>query len=139
MNLITKKHSLFPIIFDEFFKNNWDINVPNSNENIPSLNVKENEKEFVLELAVPGMKNKDFKLEIDNRLLSVSNINKKVKSDYNYTFKEFEFSSFEKSFELPISVERDKISSFYTNGILSITLPKRKEFQNFYKKIISVN
>ena len=84
MNLITKKHSLFPIIFDDFFKNNWDINVPNSNENIPSLNVKENEKEFVLELAVPGMKNKDFKLEIDNRLLSVSNINKKVKSDYNY-------------------------------------------------------
>tara|TARA_B100000767_G_C19777449_1_gene543513 strand:- start:3219 stop:3641 length:423 start_codon:yes stop_codon:yes gene_type:complete len=139
MNLLTKKQSLFPIIFDDFFKNSWDINVPNCNENIPSFNVKENEKEFVLELAVPGVKNKDFKVEIDNRLLSVSNINEKVKSDYNYTFKEFEFSSFEKSFELPVSVERDKISSFYRNGILSITLPKRKEFQDFIKKIISVN
>jgi|TARA_B100000768_G_scaffold180524_1_gene200748 HSP20 family protein len=139
MNLLTKKQSLFPIIFDDFFKNSWDINVPNCNENIPSFNVKENEKEFVLELAVPGAKNKDFKVEIDNRLLSVSNINEKVKSDYNYTFKEFEFSSFEKSFELPVSVERDKISSFYRNGILSITLPKRKEFQDFIKKIISVN
>lgn len=139
MNLLTKKQSLFPIIFDDFFKNSWDINVPNCNENIPSFNVKENEKEFVLELAVPGLKNKDFKVEIDNRLLSVSNINEKVKSDYNYTFKEFEFSSFEKSFELPVSVERDKISSFYRNGILSITLPKRKEFQDFIKKIISVN
>ena len=138
MNLIKKQSSLFPLFFDQFFKNNWDINVPQNSFYNPSFNVKENDKEYVLEVIAPGKSNEDFQIEIENRLLSISTLNKKEKTDYNYNIKEFEFSSFEKSFELPYLIDNDKINSIYRNGILSITLPKRKEFQNVTKKIISV-
>lgn len=138
MNLIKKQSSLFPLFFDQFFKNNWDINVPQNSFYNPSFNVKENDKEYVLEVIAPGKSNEDFQIEIENRLLSISTLNKKEQTDYNYNIKEFEFSSFEKSFELPYLIDTDKINSFYRNGILSITLPKRKEFQNVTKKIISV-
>ena len=77
-------------------------------------------------------------MEIDNRLLTISTTDEKELSDYNYTVKEFGYSSFEKSFELPESIDFDKINSFYRNGILSITLPKRKEFHNTPKKVITV-
>ena len=137
MNLIKKKSTLFPFIFDEFFKNNWDINIP-QNSYSPFFNVKENDKEFVLELKVPGKNNEDFEIEIEKRLLSVSSTIEKEKSEHNYIIKEFDSSSFEKSFEIPYSIEIDKITSIYKNGILSITLPKRKEFQNSAKKTISV-
>lgn len=138
MNLIKKQSSLFPLFFDQFFKNNWDINVPQNSFYNPSFNVKENDKEYVLEVIAPGKSNEDFQIEIENRLLSISTLNKKEQTDYNYNIKEFEFSSFEKSFELPYLIDTDKINSIYRNGILSITLPKRKEFQNVAKKIISV-
>ncbi len=138
MNLIKKQSSFFPFIFDEFFQDNWNINVsPNSLYN-PSFNLKENDKEFILEFAVPGKNNKDFKIEIDNLVLSISTQINKETSDYIYNIKEFEFSSFEKSFELPISIDVDKITSTYKNGILSIILPKRMEYQKTEKKIISV-
>ena len=138
MNLIKKQSSLFPLFFDQFFKNNWDINVPQNSFYNPSFNVKENDKEYVLEVIAPGKSNEDFQIEIENRLLSISTLNKKEQTDYNYNIKEFEFSSFEKSFELPYLIDTDKINSIYRNGILSITLPKRKEFQIVTKKIISV-
>ena len=138
MNLIKKQSSLFPLIFDQFFKINWDINVPQNYFYNPSFNVKENDKEYVLEVIAPGKSNEDFQIEIENRLLSISTLNKKEKTDYNYNIKEFEFSSFEKSFELPYLIDTDKINSIYRNGILSITLPKRKEFQNVTKNIISI-
>ena len=138
MNLIKKQSSFFPLIFDEFFKNNWNINVPYNSFNIPFFNVKENDKEFILELAIPGKNNNDFNVEIDNRLLTISTTDEKELSDYNYTVKEFGYSSFEKSFELPESIDFDKINSFYRNGILSIILPKRKEFHNTPKKVITV-
>ena len=138
MNLIKKQSSLFPLFFDQFFKNNWDKNVPQNSFYNPSFNVKENDKEYVLEVIAPGKSNEDFQIEIENRLLSISTLNKKEQTDYNYNIKEFEFSSFEKSFELPYLIDTDKINSIYRNGILSITLPKRKEFQNVTKKIISV-
>ena len=138
MNLIKKQSSFLPFIFDEFFKNNWNINTPSNSFHHPSYNVKENDKEFVLEIIAPGKSNDDFKVEIDNRLLSITMTNNIQESDYNYNLKEFEFLSFEKSFELPQTIEIDKVKSTYNSGILSINLPKKKEFQNPIKKIINV-
>ncbi|MBT7554409.1 MAG: Hsp20/alpha crystallin family protein, partial [Flavobacteriaceae bacterium] len=69
MNLIKTQSSFLPFIFDEFLKNNWNINVPNNSYSYPSTNIKENDKEFVLELAMPGKCNKDFNIEIENRIL----------------------------------------------------------------------
>jgi len=138
MNLIKKQSSFLPFIFDEFFKNNWNINTPLNSIHEPSYNVKENDKEFVLELIAPGKINDDFKVEIDNRLLSISMSDNIQESDYNYNLKEFEFLSFEKSFELPQTIDIYKVKSTYHSGILLINLPKKKEFQNPIKKIINV-
>jgi len=138
MNLIKTQSSFLPFIFDEFFKNNWNINVPNNSYSYPSINIKENDKEFVLELAMPGKCNKDFNIEIENRILNISTLNDNQTSEYNYNIQEFNYSSFNKSYDLPESIDLEKVDSLYRNGILSITLPKRKEYQSIPKKIISV-
>lgn len=136
MNLIKTQSSFLPIIFDEFFKNNWNGNAPNNS--YPSTNIKENDKHYVLELAIPGKSNKDFNIDIENRILSISTLNADQTSDYNYNIQEFNYSSFNKSYDLPDSIELEKVDSFYRNGVLSITLPKREEYQSISKKIISV-
>jgi HSP20 family protein len=138
MNLIKTQSSFLPFIFDEFLKNNWNINVPNNSYSYPSTNIKENDKEFVLELAMPGKCNKDFNIEIENRILNISTLNDNQISEYNYNIQEFNYSSFNKSYDLPESIDLEKVDSLYRNGILSITLPKRKEYQSIPKKIISV-
>ena len=138
MNLIKTQSSFLPFIFDEFLKNNWNINVPNNSYSYPSTNIKENDKEFVLELAMPGKCNKNFNIEIENRILNISTLNDNQTSEYNYNIQEFNYSSFNKSYDLPESIDLEKVDSLYRNGILSITLPKRKEYQSIPKKIISV-
>ncbi|MDB4049880.1 Hsp20/alpha crystallin family protein [Flavobacteriaceae bacterium] len=137
MNLIKKQSNFLPFVFDDFFRNTWDI-LPTKSTNNPATNVIENDKEFILEFSIPGRDNLDFEIEIDNRLLSVSLKENDTISNNNYMLQEFNFSSFSKSYELPISIDLTKIESFYKNGILSINLPKRKEFHSLAKKIISV-
>ena len=137
MNLIKKQSNFLPFVFDDFFRNTWDI-LPTKSTNNPATNVIENDKEFILEFSIPGRDNLDFEIEIDNRLLSVSLKENYTISNNNYMLQEFNFSSFSKSYELPISIDLTKIESFYKNGILSINLPKRKEFHSQAKKIISV-
>jgi len=137
MNLI-KTQSYFPTIFDEFFKDNWNINLTNDNFVSPSYNIKENDKEFVIELAIPGKENTDFNIEIQNKILLVSINDENKNSNYTYNRKEFGFHKFEKSFDLPISIETNKVTSYYRNGVLTIKLPKRKEYQNTAKQIVEV-
>ena len=137
MNLI-KKHSNFsPFIFDDFFRNTWDI-LPTNKTVSPATNIIENDKEFILEFSIPGKDNLDFEVELDNRILSLSLKKSDSVSHDNYMLHQFNFSSFNKSYELPISIDLTKIESFYRNGILKVNLPKRKEYHKQAKKIISV-
>jgi len=96
---------------------------------LPKVNIKESDEAFLLELAVPGLKKSDFKLDLDNDVLSVSaEINEE--KDYkegHYKRKEFGYSSFKRTFTLPETVDEDKISASYKDGILSIQLPKKEE------------
>ena len=137
MNLI-KRQSYFPSIFDEFFSDNWDIKMMNDKYISPSYNIKENEKEFVIEIAIPGKNNTDFNIEIENRSLLISTNNENENSNYTYSRRDFGYSKFEKTFDLPISVDNNKVNSYYRNGVLTINLPKRKEFQNSAKHVIEV-
>ena len=137
MNLI-KKHSNFsPFFFDDFFRNTWDI-LPTKNTVNPATNIIENDKEFILEFSIPGKDNLDFEVELDNRILKLSLKKSDSVSRDNYMLQQFNFSSFNKSYEVPISIDLNKIESFYRNGILKVNLPKRKEYYNQAKKIISV-
>ena len=96
---------------------------------LPAVNIKENEQDFSVELAAPGLKKEDFKLELANRILSISSekTNEKEEKTGNYTRKEFGFSSFKRSFSIPENVDQDQISANYTDGILKLVLPKSKK------------
>ena len=135
MNLIKKQHNFLPLVFDNFFRDTWDI-MPAIRNNSPATNIKESDKDFIIEFAIPGKSNNDFEIELDNQLLTVKTIDNISKNDYNYMQQEFDYSSFSKSYELPQSINLTKINSFYRDGMLTITLPKRKEFHSQPKRII---
>lgn len=107
---------------------------------IPAANICENDTEFVVELAAPGMEKKDFVVDIDNGILEIKvekTVEKKEEKS-NYTRKEYDYSAFYRSFNLPETVIEDKINATYKNGILTIHLPKTKTAQKEKVKQIAV-
>ena len=96
--------------------------------NVPSANVTETPKEYLVELAVPGLERKDFKVEIDNHILMVSSEKKEEKKVEmeGYTKREFSYNSFSRSFALPDNVKEGNIDAKYLDGILKISIPKRE-------------
>jgi len=96
---------------------------------IPAVNIKEENDKFILEMAAPGMKKSDFHINLENDVLTISSEKKEEKEEKqeNYTRREFYYNTFSRSFNLPESVDAEKIKADYKNGILSITLPKKEE------------
>jgi HSP20 family protein len=137
MNLIRKQQNFLPFVFDNFFRDTWDI-MPAINNNNPATNIKESEKDFIIEFAIPGKSNDDFEVELDKNLLTIKSNGSVSENDYNYMQQQFNFSTFSKSYELPDSVDLNKIDSHYRNGMLTVILPKRKEFHTQPKRLISV-
>ena len=137
MNLIRKQQNFLPFVFDNFFRDTWDI-MPAINNNLPATNIKESDKDFIIEFAIPGKSNDDFEVELDKNLLTIKSNGSVSENDYNYMQQQFNFSTFSKSYELPDSVDLNKIDSHYRNGMLTIILPKRKEFHTQPKRLISV-
>ena len=101
----------------------------NTGITLPKVNIKESADAFMVEMAVPGLKKSDFHIGLDNELLSISTETKEESEhrEENYTRREFGYSSFKRTFNLPESVNDEKINANYENGILSILLPKKEE------------
>ena len=104
---------------------------PNFNRGItlPKVNIRETKDAYFVEMAVPGLKKSDFKVDLDNHVLSISadmESNDEVQED-NYTRREFGYASFKRTFSLPETVNDEKIEAKYVDGILSIHLPKKEE------------
>ena len=103
MNLVKSNPKLFfPAVMEELFKPDFMGGVQGySNASVPAVNIKETETEFRIELASPGLKREDFKIEVDENVLSISSERKKESEEQSengkYTRKEFSFSSFKKS------------------------------------------
>jgi HSP20 family protein len=95
---------------------------------VPSVNITENEKEFKIEMAAPGLERKDFKVEVENGVLCISSEKEEESKEEkkNYTRREYSYSSFSRSFTLPDNSSPDKINAKYENGVLNITLPKNE-------------
>ncbi len=124
----------FPTIWDDFFgKDLLNFESPNVFKSHPAVNISENDNHFKIELAAPGLKKEDIKIEIDNDLLAISYEHKEEKSEEEkgkYTKKEFSYSSFKRSFNLPEDiVDADAINAKYDNGVLVLTIPKKEEAQ----------
>lgn len=131
-----------PSLFDNFFRD-WSLtNFSDTNTTLPAVNIKENEQEFIVEVAAPGMDKKDFKIHLENDVLTISSektIESNEKKD-NYTRKEYSYQSFERSFNLPKNtVDNDKINAHYKNGELVIAIPKRPEAVTKPARLIEVH
>jgi HSP20 family protein len=128
----------FTDVFDNLFERGSD-RVQHGNCGCqPRTNIIEKTDKFQLELAVPGMAKKDFRIQLEKDLLTISaeveSANNKESSE-QYTLVEFEKGSFSRSFIVPKSVDSDHIRADYENGILTVTLPKRKEEVKISKEI----
>lgn len=108
---------------------------------VPSVNITENEKEFSIEMAAPGLEKKDFKLEVDQGILYISSEKEEETKEErkNYTRREYAYTSFSRSFTLPDNCMSDKINAQYDNGILHITLPKKEVTVSKPAKTIKVS
>jgi len=126
MNLIRwNAQPRFSDIFDDLFERN--LNKWNENNIAPAANILEGEKEFKLEIAAPGLSKEDFRISLDKNILTVSSEKEAETKDENYTRYEFSYGRFSRSFALPKSIDTEQISAKCENGILKISLPKKKE------------
>ena len=94
--------------------------------NQPSVNIVEEADQHIIHLAAPGLTKEDFKIKIDKDHLIISSEKEQTEAG-KFTRKEFNYSSFKRSFYLPKEVNKDGISAEYNNGILSVTLVKKEE------------
>ena len=117
---------------DLFLENKW----------VPAMNVKETDDHFELEIAAPGFNKKDFDVSIDNGLLTIQAENKEEmeKKEDDYTRKEFNYTSFYRSFTLPENVNEDEmIDATYKRGILKLVLNKLHVDESTPKRVIEVH
>ncbi len=114
--------------FDDFFGGEFPLQT-RSKFGLPSVNIKEDDDAFGIEVAAPGLKKDQFNVNIDENVLTISyedTHNEEEKED-NYTRREFAKTSFMRRFTLPDSVDTGKVDAKYKDGILNITLPKKEE------------
>lgn len=106
----------------------------------PSANIAEDDKNFTIELAAPGLQKTDFKIEVENGVLTISSEKEKEEKQEkkNYRRREYSYQSFSRSFTLPDNSVPDKIDAHYENGILKLTLPKKEVTTSKPKKEIKV-
>lgn len=128
------KPGMLPTVFDDFFKpwNEWFDNGSSffgRTMTMPAVNIVENKEDYMVSLAVPGMKKDDFNIDVEGNMLTISSEkeeNKEEKED-KYTRKEYNYSSFSRSFTLPDEVNKEKIEAKYEDGVLKLMLPKKEE------------
>lgn len=114
-----------PSIFNDFFDNEW---IVKPNFSTPAINVIENEKDYKVEVAAPGMNKEDFNIHLnENQELVITvekNTQNEQKEEKKYLRREFSCTKFQQAFQLPDNVDKDKIGAKVENGVLEITLPK---------------
>jgi len=138
---LVKKRSEFPVFGDvmtNLFEDRFFEPIKRSLVmNSPSVNIFENETAFTIQIAVPGFKKEDFNIDLNNNRLTVSAEveSDKEESKPNFTLREFNYSTFSRSFNLPKSAEQNNISATYTDGILEILLGKKEEEKLLTTKI----
>ncbi|MFZ5429760.1 MAG: Hsp20/alpha crystallin family protein [Bacteroidota bacterium] len=135
MTLVRRSNSYLPSFWDNFFSKDlmdWGMsNFSSTDTTLPAVNVKESDDAFEIEVAAPGMNKEDFKVNLENNVLTISSEKKeerKKEEKGQYTRREFSYQSFQRSFTIPENlVEGDQISAKYCDGLLCIHLPKKEE------------
>lgn len=128
----------FTDMFDNLFESEHNRLSNKQYDCMPAVNILENKEAFEIELAVPGMAKDDFAVNLENNVLTISSDKElKQEDEPNYTRREFAFGSFSRSFTLPKTVDSEKISADYQQGILKLMLPKKEEVKLSRQIVIS--
>jgi HSP20 family protein len=139
---LMKKDDFLPSILDDFFKpwNSWSESDFEKRFSAPSVNITENKDDYKINVAAPGLTKNDFKINVDGNLLTISaeKEEKKDEKEKNFTRREYNYSSFSRTFTLPDGVNADKIDAIYENGELKLSLPKKDEVKKIMTKSIVV-
>lgn len=105
---------------------------------VPEANIIENDKDYTVELAAPGLEKKDFKIEVDNGVLIINAEKEKEEEKANFKRREFSYNSLYRSFTLPENSNSEKIDAKYENGLLRLSIPKMNESKSKQKKQIRI-
>ncbi len=116
-------------LFNNFFRNDYHESFAKNSGKSLATNVFETEDKFKLEVLLPGYKKEDVQINFQKNLLTikVEMEEEKNSTEFKYTHREFEVSNFEKQFRIPKSVDGEKISAKFENGLLILELPKKEE------------
>ena len=137
---LAKTSERMPSVLDDFFKpwNEWfDGGLYGRTMNVPAVNIIEHKDEYLVSLAVPGMKKDDFTIDVNGNMLTISSEKEehKEEKDKKFTRKEYNYSSFSRSFTLPEEINKEKIDARYEDGVLKIALPRKEEVKKNVKHI----
>ena len=126
---IRREQSWLPDIFNDFFDNSW---MERTNYTAPAINVLENEKEYDVELAAPGLTKEDFQVHVDEDNNLVINMEKKAENNEKkrhgrYLRREFSYEKFQQMLTLPEDAEAEKIEAKVEHGVLNVRIPKKEK------------
>ena len=122
----------FPTLFNDFFDNDFWMTSTKKNVTAPAVNVIDEEKDYKVEVAAPGMTKEDFQIKLDQDNNLIIALEKKTqnedhdKKNHKYLRREFSYSKFQQAFTLPDNVEKDKITAKMNDGVLTIDIPKKE-------------
>ncbi len=141
---LTRTGERTPSVFDDFFKpyNEWFDNggIWGRTMNVPAVNIIEEKNDYMVSMAVPGMKKDDFVIDVEGNMLTISSEKEehKEEKDKKFTKKEYNFSSFSRCFTLPEEINKEKIEARYEDGVLKVILPFREGAKKLTAKHIAV-
>jgi len=135
--------SFRPFYMTNFFDGEFSPMLSNNNakSTMPAVNIREDDKNYVLDFAIPGSDKKDLKIDMNEDILTISSEmkNESEENKDGYKRKEFSYSAFSRSFYIPENVDREKIGANYKDGVLTVSLPKQEEEKSRISKTIEIS
>ena len=150
MSIVKRNNSFstdMPAFFNDFFTRdlwNWGLsNNSTTNTTIPAINIREDNDNFYVEVAAPGMNKDDFNIELDGTTLTIRSEKEnkqEQKEGERYSRREFSYQSFQRVFELPTHVvDAEHIQAKYENGLLHLIIPKKEEAKQRPPRTIQIS
>lgn len=142
MTLVKQNTGLLPSLLEDLFDNDFfkKPTVMQAGLTIPAVNIKETREQYEIEISAAGMKKEDFKINLERNVIIISseksNETSETDQEHNYTRKEFNYSSFSRSFVLPEAPNREDIKATYIDGVLNVIIPRKDEAKMLPKAIV---
>lgn len=142
---IIRKRAIWPDLTRDYFNDDFFYPVVRQNNyfaNTPAVNISEDDKQFTIELAAPGVDKKDIHVNLNDDLLTISSACKEEENEGKegkWTRHEFSYRSFCRSFSLPETIDREKIKAVHKDGILRIDIPKKEESKATLSRDIKIS